>query len=126
MGAPVCHVPGTEEIGQPDPKTLPNIPIATDLSSALTALNAMRQWMYSMRGGNGSGDGGTGSGRGGRVGGKKEDPQKKIGRWNEISRTKEKKKIFNPEDKEQWVEVERINSLTFQDSLTKEQWIWKR
>lgn len=127
--APICHVPVPTPIDQPDGIQNPSIPIATDLASALSAINAMRMILMRLANlqprfdGSGQGPGG----HGGRIGGpSKQNPNKKLGRWNEVNRTTEKVRVFNPQDKEQYVDVQRINSITMQDSITGEQWLWKR
>lgn len=125
--APICHVPVPTPIDQPEGIQNPSIPIATDLQSALAAINAMRLILMRLANLQPRFDGRGGGGRGG--GSKqpsKQDPKKKIGRWNEISRKTSKVKVFNPQDKEQFVEVERINQLIMKDTITGEQWIWNR
>lgn len=126
--APICHVPVPTPIEQPDGIQNPSIPIATDLQSALAAINAMRMILMRLANLQPRFDG-SGNGRGGRIDtrSKSEQPKnKKPGRWNEISRITKKEKVYNPEDKEQFVEVERMNRLVMQDTLTGEQWIWSR
>lgn len=44
--------------------------------------------------------------------------------WTETHRTVVQVRIENPDDKEQWVEVERITELTFTNSATNEQLVW--
>ena len=46
--APICPVSRDQVIGQPKSSLIPNIPLATDLASALSAINAMRQAMQVM------------------------------------------------------------------------------
>ena len=44
--------------------------------------------------------------------------------WTESHRNTVRVRIENPEDSEQWVEVERITELTFTNSQTNEQLVW--
>lgn len=124
--APVCHIIDPADVSQPIAPSLPNIPIATDMPSALAAINAMRQHLLRT-----SGQVKRNVPKPGKPGFKtKFEPnkgdKKQQGRWNEVSRSKEKVKIRNKDDPEQFVEVERINSLTMQDSMTGETWVWRR
>lgn len=124
--APICHVPVPTPIDQPGGVQNPSIPIATDLQSALAAINAMRMILMRLANLQPRFDG-SGQGRGGRIGGGGgNNKNKKPGRWNEVSRVTKKEKVYNPDDKEQFVEVERMNRLVMQDSITGEQWIWSR
>lgn len=45
MAAPVCHLPGTVDTTQPTLRRPPSIPVATDLASALNAINSLRRWV---------------------------------------------------------------------------------
>lgn len=125
--APICHVPVPTPIDQPDGVQNPSIPIAVDFQSALAAINAMRLILMRLAALQPRFDGHGGGGRGG--GPKqpsKQEPKKKQGRFNEVKRVTKKEKVYNPQDKEQFVEVERMQELIMQDSITGEQWIWKR
>ncbi len=127
--APVCEIIPQIVTTQPPQSRLPAIPIATDLNSALLALNAMRQWMMMMmqtNPGHGTGGGGRGGGgAGGPGGGKKADPKKpQLGRWQQKDITRKKVRVFNPQDHEQYVDVSRVTRLVMEDSVTKEQWVW--
>lgn len=57
-----------------------------------------------------------------KTGGAKDD---KVQKFTEINRTTKNVKITNPEDDTQFVIVQQITSLTMQDNVTKEKWIWK-
>jgi hypothetical protein len=118
---PVCHVSTDQVIDQPPKVLLPSIPEATDLNSALAAINAMRQMLLLL-----AGQIGRGGAQGPPGAAGKSAQKEKVGRWNEVSRSTSKVKVFNPDDKTQFVEVERINKLTMKDSVTNEQWIWNR
>jgi hypothetical protein len=47
-----------------------------------------------------------------------------IPQWQEVSRVVTPVRIFNPNDDQQWVDVERIAQLTFQDQTTNGMWQW--
>lgn len=133
--APVCHVaPESSVTTQPTGALLPVIPQATDLTSALNAIGAIRQTLMQMNNqlrnqsnnsNRGGGQGGSGGGGSAGVSGQKKP---KMGRWNEIpdERVVQTVRIFNPKDKEQYVDVQRINALTFQDTVTGESFYWYR
>ena len=124
--APICHVPVTTPIEQPGGVQNPFIPIATDLQSALAAINAMRMILMRIANLQPRFDGSGSGGRGRVQQPSKQQKNPKPGRWNEINRVTKKEKVYNPEDREQFVEVERMNRLVMEDSITKEQWIWSR
>lgn len=48
MSAPVCAVNPPSPIVEPLPRLLPTVPIATDMASALAAINALRQIILMM------------------------------------------------------------------------------
>ena len=45
MGAPVCNINPKSPVPASKAPQLPSIPIATDLATAIAALNALRQWV---------------------------------------------------------------------------------
>lgn len=119
MSAPVCHVPPENaRIPQPGVRNLPSIPIATDMHSLYAAVNAMRQTIQIITDqqqtqiNNFS---------------RKPDPEKKT-QWIEQARVVEKEKIYQNNDPStgNFVEVERINSLTMADKNTGQTWRWDR
>ena len=121
--APVCHVSVDEVINQPTGTKLPSIPIATDLISALAAINAMRQVLMMLTGALQGPPGLRGAqGQGGAAGAAAK--KTKVGRWNEANRTTATERVYNPNDNSQYVDVQRINSLTMTDSVTGETWVW--
>lgn len=127
--APVCEIIPTISDTQPPQARLPAIPIATDLASALAALNAMRAWMLQMmqtQPGHNFWGGGHGSGgAGGRGGGKTPQPKPpKMGRWIQKDITRQKVRVFNPQDHEQYVDVSRVTRLVMRDTVTGEEWVW--
>ena len=45
MGAPVCNINPKSPVPASKAPALPSIPVATDLATALAAINALRQWI---------------------------------------------------------------------------------
>jgi hypothetical protein len=94
--APVCPVSRSQA-----PSTQPRsvaIPLAIDLPSALRAIN---QIIYMLN-----------------------PSATSIPQWQEVSRVVTPVRIFNPNDNQQWVDVERVAQLTFQDQTTNGLWQW--
>lgn len=117
--APVCHIPPVTTTQQPTPINVPSIPLAGPTLASLTgAVNAMRQTLLMLTGQSGA------NGANGQAGkpAKKDPPE----RWTENARVTETVRIFNPDDHEQFVDVERINKLTMKDKVTGETWTWDR
>lgn len=122
-GAPVCTDSRDEVFTQPTPNNLLAIPIPTDLPSAIQAIKALRAAVMQLTA---------------RTGGPPPNPfkpqyngftsKKTTSRWSELSqdRVVKKVRVFNPNDKTQFVDVEQINGVTMQDQLTGEKWTWKR
>lgn len=116
--APICHIPPQKITDAHGPIPLPSIPLATpNLASLVASVNALRQVVQYL------------------AGQKTPAPlitnnfttkQPEKGRWNEVSRVTENVRVFNPSDKTQFVDVERINQLKMGDKVTGEQWIWNR
>lgn len=48
-----------------------------------------------------------------------------IPQWQEIKRNVITVRVFNPKDQEQWVDVERITNLVFQDKSTDALFQWQ-
>ena len=46
-------------------------------------------------------------------------------RWSEVHRRTTTVRVYNPNDREQWVDVERIVNLTFQDRSTDALFQWQ-
>jgi hypothetical protein len=139
--APVCHVSTNQDVtATPTGRNLPNIPRATDLASALAAIEAIRKILMGLTGqvsvrpppsaplpGSGAGFS-FNSPAGANI---RFSPEKKSnsdpkdnGRWLETERVTELKKIKNPDDPDQFIKVRRINKLVMRDSLTGEQWVF--
>lgn len=115
MVAPVCHVSKDQVITQPAPKNLPAIPHATDLTSALAAIAALKIIVERITQPPIDNGGTT----------LKSTPAKQP-RWVQDTRTTEKVKIVNPTDPSQFVEIERIKKLTMKDGITGDTWSWSR
>lgn len=115
--APICHVSQDEIIVQPPIKQLPSVPDATDLKSALAAIQALRQIVYALTGQQASSGGTT------RAGSTQapSKQQQKVGRWVEINRaTKEVTIPINDTGEPPSVTVTRTNSITMRDTVTGE------
>lgn len=120
MDAPVCHRSEDQVINQPPAKELPSIPHATDLPSALAAVNAMRQILDAML--NRIGTSGGVQRPGAQTGGPS-TPQKKqqVGRWVETNRsTKEVQIPIDDSGDPPTVTIKRTNSITMRDTVTGE------
>lgn len=118
MSAPVCHIPPEDvNIPQPTSPGLPGIPVATDLASALRAINAIRQTLQIM---NSQQNNDNGFGR--------RPEQGKKSQWSEESRVTSKVKIYQNNDPStgNFVEVEQINKLVMADKNTGQKWTWNR
>lgn len=114
--APVCHIPPKTPNNQPAPVNLPAIPPAGNTIASLQAtVNIMRQVIMLLAGQQGSpGQNGTSA------------TPPKPARWTEQSRQTETVRIFDPNDKSVFVDVERINKLIMHDGVTGESWTWNR
>lgn len=123
MTDPVCHIPPETVVDQPQPQNLPAIPPAQpNVQSLAQTVNAMRQTIMILTGRQGvQGPQGV-PGKPGQSG----NAQSKKAQWTEASRQTEQVKIYNPNDNTQFIEVERINSLTMKDSATNQTWTWRR
>lgn len=128
---PFCNVSIATPPGDPTAGRLAAVPNATDLASAIAAVNMLtaviRQVIRPTRIDNGSKPRPTNVVRGGDSK-KNKDKQ---GRWNEVSRQTKKVKVFikdstGQEDPDSFVEFERMDGLGMKDSVTGEQWIWRR
>lgn len=111
--APVCNINAPLPSAQPQVPRLPTIPVATDLPSALAAINAMRQTIQAMT--NQFGFGPMGAVKTQAV--LKELVSK---------RTTETVRVENPQDSSQFVDVKQINHLEFQDSSSGQRLVWDR
>jgi len=115
----VCHIPPVTVTSQPDLIDLPSIPPASpDIASLTATVNSMRQVVMII-----AGQQGVQGAKGARGKDGKRDPPT---RWAESARVIETVRIFSPEDRSVYVDVERINRLVMSDKATKELWSWDR
>ena len=127
--APICEGIGVFAIGQGVAPSVPSIPMANDLASALAAISAIRAHLQSppqiakpQTPQQAQQSGGV------RV----KNPKKKStteGDWEEDRSarvTETNVRIENPDDPEQFVLVVRINRLVFVNGKTKETIVWNR
>lgn len=119
MSAPVCHVP-PENAGIPQPgvKNLASIPIATDLASALAAINAMRQNIQTL------------TNQIDWSNGFRTIPNKKDNKtqWIEQARVVDTVRVYQNNDPStgNYVDVQQINKLVMVDKNTGQTWAWDR
>lgn len=137
MSAPVCHISPDQTIENQRQKqrngkatVLPTIPHATDLASALIAIQRLTQIVNQLTGALNSVVGSQTNDRSERTGpqgpaGKPGQPPKPP-RWSEVSRATEKVRVYNPTDRQQYVDIERINGFVMRDAVTGNTWEWKR
>jgi len=93
--APVSTTPPVFKVQPKQPVTAAVVGHATNLNSAINAVNRISKALTS------------------------DQPT-----WVETHRNTVRVRIENPDDKEQWVEVERITELTFTNKATNEQLVW--
>jgi hypothetical protein len=126
-GAPQCFISVNEQINQPPGAILPAIPPANDMQSALAAIAAMRQMLMQMTGQiGGLADRGQQQGsQGNQQNNNQNKKQQALGRWTEINRAVGKVTLKST-DGSVTFEIDQINKLTFQDTVTKEQFVWNR
>lgn len=118
MVAPVCHIPPPNTATpQPTGTRLPSIPPATDLNSALRAISALRQAVQQLSN--------QITQNNGVLNGFRQD-RNQGATWVEERRVTETVRVTNPQDENQYVDVERINSLTMKSRDSGQTWQWKR
>lgn len=114
--APVCNNAPPGAAVQPDPKTLPTIPVANDLQSAINAINAIRRILQTTLYQPPPVGGITGfkvqQGRG----------------FSEVRqrRVTRRIRIYNPNDRSQWVDVNQIVGMVMADPITGQTWSWQQ
>lgn len=108
--APVCHIPPAMPNTVPTVKNLPAVPPATDLKSAIQAVNAIRQIVQII------------------TNQQIQQPYTNnfIADWEESDRVTEVVRVYNPNDKSQYVDIQRINKLTMKDKKTGSKWTFNR
>jgi hypothetical protein len=95
--APVCPVSRSQAVANQPPIPPSVIPLANDLPSAIRAINQIIN-IFNL------------------------NPL--VPQWQEVQRTVTPVRIFNPNDSSQWVDVERIAQVTFQDQTTNGLFQW--
>lgn len=126
---PVCTVSPASQLPTGNAVLLPSIPVATDLMSALNAINAMRQWMMNFQFPQFQPqnfpyfNGVTQPNKGTQTSppppsnpkNSPQNPPNKTANYteNRAKRTTQKVKVTNPDDPSQYVMVEQITGLTF-------------
>ena len=125
MGAPICTTtptPASQTFASP---LVNSIPVASDLPSAIAAVNALRQVINGMFGANTQGNGGN-SGTG-------QAPLKpgggfSVSQFQQSNQTVTKVRIYDPNDpsKQTYVDVNQVTSLTMTNPITKETWKWSQ
>jgi len=108
--APACHISPENQFDQPAAPTIPNIPTPdgsnASMLAAIMALKAAVEALAGLR--------------------TKDDQKKKGFTEDRPKRKTDKVKVRNPEDQDQFVEVERIIHLEFTDKKTGQRIIWSR
>jgi hypothetical protein len=119
---PVCHLPSPTVAERHDPVPLPNVPIAQPNLASLTAtVNALRQLVIVLSGQVGQ------QGRQGAAGKKGADGKDQpAGSWEQFDLVTENVRIYNPNDKSQYVDVQRVNKLVMRNPQTKQVWTFNR
>lgn len=109
---PVCNLNNKVNLQQPTAQSLPQIPVATDAASTTAATNVIRQIIMDMLGdlpigNNISENGGTPS-----------TGSSNAGNFVEVPGTRQTstKRIYNPDDNSQYVDITQITGLTFKDA----------
>ena len=116
--APVCNINPPAPTAEPQVSSLPAIPVATDLASALRAINTISQIIQAMTNQNSDNS----------------FPQKPIistkkdANFHEVvaRRIIKKMKITDPNDSSVFVEVKQITGLTFLNKVTGQAINWKQ
>ena len=126
--APICSIEPIIKPDQPDPSKYPPIPQATDLASALRAINALTQIVRNLTGQ-------TGvtvvnnrfitniTGQGGKTIPPKPNKPPPVGRWVQSSITRKDVTITDP-DSGASIVVSRVQNLVMKDTVTGEQWVY--
>ena len=120
MTAPICYINPPPPTAEPVAPTLPAIPAATDLQSVIQAVNTITQILRSM---NNQQDGGPQRFTDATV-----NSKKKRSDFHEVvkKRIVKKVRVFNPQNKSQFVDVKQITGLTFANKLTGQEITWEQ
>ena len=126
--APVCNVNGPQPVVQPSPQALPAIPVATNLATAIQAINVMRQAINTMNNNippNNQNNQNTNiNGFTTKQNQQQNTPQKSS--FVQVSVVKNTVRITNPDNPDQYVDVEQITGLTMQNPVTGQSWTWSQ
>lgn len=118
--APVCRITPVKPYAPPNAAMATSIPIASDLASAIQAINALRQLlqviMNQLPSNNTTPPGG----------GFSSSPSKGNANFNEISRVTSQVKIVDPTNPANYVVVNQITALNFLDKVSGQTWQWKQ
>lgn len=121
MAAPICRIAPDTTVDQPDPVLLPTIPVpAPNWDAMMATVSALKHTVEQLAGQRPVQNGG--SNKSGNKGNKKNQTN----RFNEINRVTTQVRVYNPNDKSQYVDIDQINQLTLQDKVTGETWGWNR
>lgn len=123
--APVCNINVQPPTSEPTQPQLPAIPVATDLASALNAINTMRRIIQTITNQNSNNAGfRTTSFKTNQSG------QKKNSNFQEVAirRTTKTTKIYQNNDPSTgvYVEVKQITGLTFVNKATGQEVVWSQ
>lgn len=128
MVAPVCNVNVPQPVVQPSPPALPAIPVATNLATAIQAINVMRQAINTMNNNippNNQNNQNTNiNGFTTKQNQQQNTPQKSS--FVQVSVVKNTVRITNPDNPDQYVDVEQITGLTMQNPVTGQSWTWSQ
>jgi hypothetical protein len=129
MAAPICLIPTTVSVPPPPAVAFPSIPLPEPTIPGLVAsVSALKNAVELLSGQNNNVKKVSGVINGFSI--KDNSKQQKKtpaqGRWVETNRVTATVRITNPQDSTQYVDVLRINQLTFTDSVTGETWVWNR
>jgi hypothetical protein len=94
--APVCPISQSQAVPPQPPRKIPGLPKVTDLPSAINVLNQIIMMLN-----NPPAD------------------------FREVQRVTDTVRIYNPNDKEQWVDVERIMFTRLTDPNSDSQVVWE-
>ncbi len=118
--APVCLANPPSVTVTPIQRLVPNVPVATDLNSALAAINALRQLVYMLL------NSIPANGQPGPPGAAGQSPQKTQSKFTQSNIVYNTVRVTNPQDDTQYVDIQQVQSLTLINPVTKETWVWQR
>lgn len=128
MANSVCHIPPPTQPFEPRSHDIGAIPDPTDLKSAIDAIRALKriiEWITDQAPQRPNEQTGRITSPSNKPPGAGKKPPRPP-RFIETKRSEEIIRVYNPQDKEQWVDVKRINRLTMADRKTGETWDWRR